>query len=156
MRRPPRGRACLRAVGDVNDPEDGTSRPSRDRSPSVLITAIVAIVVAAAIAGWALTRGEEDVADRGRSPGVPPQRGIACVEMQRAVAARASGDDVAFEQAVREAARLAERTLDVSGQIFGRPERLALELRYALGDGDEAVDASLRAAADACSAVANR
>lgn len=140
----------------MNDAEEGTPRAARDRSRWVLITAVVVIVAAAAIAGWALTRGEEDVVDRGSSPGVPPQRGVACAEMQRAVAARASGDDVAFEQAVREAARLAERTLDVSGQIFGRPERLALELRYALGDGDEAVDASLRAAADACSAVANR
>jgi hypothetical protein len=85
--------------------------------------ALIAIGIAAAsLLGNVDTR-------QGVTPSDPAQRGLACPALEEAAAAFDEGDLPAFRDAVKEAARIAERTLETSGQVFGVPERTALTLR---------------------------
>jgi hypothetical protein len=60
-----------------------------------------------------------------------PERGLACVHLQEAARAYDSGDRTALDEAIKRAAEVAEDTLQKSGQVFGEPERIALELELA-------------------------
>jgi hypothetical protein len=57
-----------------------------------------------------------------------PAQGLACPFLLRAADAYEKGDRVAFNREVARAAEVAEETLQKSGQVFGEPERIALEL----------------------------
>jgi hypothetical protein len=59
---------------------------------------------------------------------VTPALGLTCPSLQQAADAYGRGDRVAFNQAVDRAAHVAEDTLQKSGEVFGEPERIALEL----------------------------
>jgi hypothetical protein len=61
-------------------------------------------------------------------------QGLACPDLQTAAAAYERGDQAEFDRAVAQAAEVAEQTLQTSGQVFGEPESIALELELA-GDG---------------------
>jgi hypothetical protein len=100
----------------------------RRRIDSTMTVGFVAgALIAIGIAAASLLGADET------RPGVtrpaPAQRGLACPALVEAAAAFDEGDLPAFRNAVREAARLAVRTLDTSGQLFGKPERAALDLR---------------------------
>jgi hypothetical protein len=58
--------------------------------------------------------------------------GVACPDLREAFAYSVSGEEAATRRSVEAAARAGELALDRSGQTFGRPEEIAIELRYAL------------------------
>lgn len=79
---------------------------------------------------------------------------MACALLARASQFREAGNEEYFTSAVREAARVAEQTLEVSGQTFGAPERAALQLSFDADVGrDAAVTAGLEKASEACSSI---
>jgi hypothetical protein len=65
----------------------------------------------------------------------PPARGVACPGLQQAEQQLEAGNDAGFVTTVRTAARAGEAALQRSGEIFGRPERLALDLASMLEGG---------------------
>jgi len=62
---------------------------------------------------------------------------VACPALREAFEQNQAGNDAAFRRAVDAAARAGEQALDRSGQVFGRSEEIALELRYALTEGPD-------------------
>jgi hypothetical protein len=81
------------------------------------------------------------------------QRGLACPALTEAAAALNEGDIQAFREAVREAARIAEQTLQTSGQVLGKSERTALELRASIqnkASGTDITDGVLAEALAGC------
>jgi hypothetical protein len=109
--------------------------------------ALIAIgIAAAALLGDGQSR-------QGMIRSEPAQRGLACPALTEAAAAFDDGDLPAFRNAVREAARIAEQTLDTSGQLFGKPERAALDLRGTFqheDSGEGLVGAALEEGIAAC------
>jgi hypothetical protein len=80
--------------------------------------------------------------------------GTTCPLLARAAELLASGGETEFVDAVREASRAALRTLDRSGRAFGKPERLAVQLRYDVDGGDDgAIRSGLEEAEDECVAI---
>jgi hypothetical protein len=77
-----------------------------------------------------------------------PSRGLVCPYLQQAAAAYERGDSVAFNKTIERAVKIAEDTLQRSGETFGGPERIALEL--GLGP-HEAAGKLLDKAESACS-----
>jgi hypothetical protein len=57
-----------------------------------------------------------------------PSRGVVCPYLQQAAVAYERGDSVAFNKTIERAVKIAEDTLQQSGQTFGEPEHIALEL----------------------------
>lgn len=76
-----------------------------------------------------------------------PERGTVCPYLRQAFDRLEAGDEAGFKQAVAVAAREAEQTLQKSGELFGRPEELALRLRAALAHPEEGSPRALVAAA---------
>jgi flagellar basal body-associated protein FliL len=62
-----------------------------------------------------------------------PAQGLACPDLREAAEAHEQGDSASFDRSIAQAAEVAEQTLQTSGQVFGDPERIALEL--SLSDG---------------------
>jgi hypothetical protein len=60
---------------------------------------------------------------------VTPALGLTCPSLEQAAHAFDREDRVTYNQAVDQAANVAEDTLQKSGEVFGKPERIALELR---------------------------
>jgi hypothetical protein len=119
-------------------PEDGPKRdeslgrphkPDDDRSwvPKARSIALIGAIVGALVIGVILT-ASEDVGSPA-SPEPESERGVACPFLRFALEAFDAGDDTGFANSVRVAARQAELTLERSGQVFGRPEEIALQLR---------------------------
>jgi hypothetical protein len=109
---------------------------------------LVAFIAAAAVAGQLLNRPPDELTG-------PPERGESCPFLSAAFKARLSGDEVAFRDSVSEAARVAKASLNRSGELFGTPEKLAVELSFALS-GDQipiakSIDGRLDRAAESCS-----
>lgn len=77
-----------------------------------------------------------------------PTEGLACSHLLRAAEAHAQGDETEFDQEIARAAQVAEETLQNSGEVFGEPERIAVELE--LGQPED-VDSLLVSARDECS-----
>lgn len=71
------------------------------------------------------------------SPATKPERGIVCPHLQEAAEEVEAGNETAFVEAVKIAAREAELVLERSGQLFGRPEELALDLRAVVAEVGE-------------------
>jgi hypothetical protein len=124
------------------DPERGTSPPEDDAPegpgwianlPWGLKVALAGgLIAAVALAGFVSTRGGPE--QRGAAAPEPPQEGVACPHLRKAFEHYQVGDDQAFREAVRTAARVGEQTLQRSGQVFGPPEIAALELDSALAE----------------------
>lgn len=70
----------------------------------------------------------------------PTVRGVACPELQQAAQQLDAGDDSGFVKGVQAAARTGEAALQLSREIFGRPEKLALNLASKLEAGAPARD----------------
>jgi hypothetical protein len=108
--------------------EDRTSPPVRPWVGPLLAGLVVAGAIASLL--W--------VMDEKPSRAVPPpspKRGVACPDLHRARFHHRSGNEMALREAVDTAARVGELALERSGQIFGRPEEIALELQSVLSRG---------------------
>ena len=124
-------------------------KPSGDRMRGrwrSITTLVGVLAVAGGIAAFLFLSSEPDL----RNEPAAAAKGLACPHLRRAAAAFENGDRDAFDQAIARAAKVAEDTLQISGQIFGEPERIALELQ--LGS-EEHVPLLLRNVDGACSTV---
>jgi hypothetical protein len=116
-------------IGD-EEPIDASMPPdvSGDSIPRTrwrsTITVIAVLALAAVVAGALLFNNRTD---QSRDHAAPTQ-GLACPYLQQAADAYERGDRTAFDSAVAQALKVAQDTLQTSGQAFGKPERIALEL----------------------------
>jgi hypothetical protein len=148
-----------------SDPPEGSPplAPNRDKyqppqrwgglSNGARIGLVVGLVVVVAVAVALLAEREDP------QPALPvettspsPTSNLACAQLLEAEAALDAGDDVSFRAAIREAGRVARRTLDTSGEAFGAPERVAIELELSLqGDPEpESLRGTLERGLTAC------
>jgi hypothetical protein len=97
-----------------------------------MIGLFVGLLVAGAVAVYLSTSD----GDSGRPATAPPKRGVACPALRDAFEQSQAGNQAAFRRSVEAAARAGEGSLDRSGQVFGRPEEIALELEYAITKRD--------------------
>jgi hypothetical protein len=110
-------------------PGSHVAKRSRDGGRVRWRSSIVPIVGVLAVAGGIgvflfLTQQSEPKPEH-----VSPALGLTCPSLQQAADAFDRGDRVTYSQAVDQAANVAEDTLQKSGEVFGQPERIALELR---------------------------
>lgn len=129
--------------------EKGDASPA---SPARRIAIVGSLVVAAVVV--AILVFDSDDLERDTTDETGPEQGVACPFLREAFDEFEVGNDAAFAEAVRVAAREAEFTLERSGQTFGGPEELALELRAALANRRTSaarIRESLSHAEEACS-----
>jgi len=121
---------------DVQDREAGprknTQTPFRGwfhtTAQRSAITLVAGLLLAGAVAVYLWTSdGGSD-----RPATAAPERGVACPALREAFEQNQAGNDAAFRRAVDAAARAGEQALDRSGQVFGRPEEISVELQYLL------------------------
>jgi hypothetical protein len=129
---------------DASDAGRQGGNGKRSWSAFALITGILVVATAVGSVLY-LTQGTDS-----ETESEPPGRALACPYLQQAADARERRDRLAYTQAVDRAAQVAERALQKSGQVFGVPERIALEL--ALANRPD-IATLLRRADDACSAA---
>jgi hypothetical protein len=138
-------RASDSSGGDV-DTESGDGRRARWRSSIVTAVGVLAVVGGVGLFLF-LTSGQDS-----KTEPVAEARGLACPYLQRAADAYDRGDQAAYNQAIGQAAHVAKDTLQTSGEVFGEPERIALELD--LGAGQD-VQRLLELARIACSELSS-
>jgi hypothetical protein len=121
--------------GDAHDQEsaaessgNNADNPSGDGGRATWKSSILTLVGVLAVAGGIgmflfLTHGSNSKPEQ-----VTPARGLACPYLQQASDAYDRGDRVTYNRAVKQAAKVAEETLQKSGEVFGTPERLALDI----------------------------
>jgi hypothetical protein len=124
-----------RANNDEEEHEPATQPPGRhilrepveDTKPfrlRFITTAAGVLAVGVAVGLFLfLTQGSNPQAVHGS-----PSRGGVCPYLQQAAAAYERGDSVVFNKTIERAVKIAEDTLQRSGETFGGPERIALEL----------------------------
>jgi hypothetical protein len=124
---------------------DASGNQGRGRWTSVA-AALGVLAVAGGVAAFLfLSSDPEPPTDR-----AAPAQGLACPRLREAAEAYEQGDSASFDRLIAQAAEVAEQTLQTSGQVFGNPERVALELD--LGS-EQRIPLLLRKAERACSAV---
>lgn len=104
-------------------------------STTAKVGMFVGLVLVAAVAVFLVAGQDPDPAATSipTEPASPsPSSRLACPLLQEAEVALDTGDEQAFRAAVEEAGRIARRTLQTSGEAFGVPERIAIELDSAL------------------------
>jgi|SRR5438093_4686268 len=79
-----------------------------------------------------------------------PMRELACPYLQHAADAYNRGDRLAYDQAISQAAHIAKDTLQTSGEAFGEPERVALELDLESNESPTRVERLLELALGDC------
>jgi hypothetical protein len=113
----------------------------------VPIVAAVAVLAIAVGAGLYLFRTQ--TSGQASEP-LPPARGLACPHLLQAADAYERGDLDSYHREIELAANAAEDALQTSGQIFGEPERIALELNLQQSMPESRVLALLGTARDRC------
>jgi hypothetical protein len=108
------------APGEVNQQSSGAGRV-RWRS---IVTLLGVLAIATGVGLYLFrTQAPNEQTDQPAAT-----RGGACPRLLLAADANERGDRVAFSREIGEAAKVAEDTLQTSGEEFGEPERIALEL----------------------------
>jgi hypothetical protein len=104
------------------------SEPARDgRSIGWRSSAgAVAVLAVAGSVAWFSLKTQGSVKEP--SERAAPARGLACPYLLQAANAWKRGDHAAYSEEIAKAARIAEDTLQTSGQDFGEPETIALDL----------------------------
>jgi hypothetical protein len=127
--------------GVPDQPNTATRRSWR----SIGIAIAVLVIAGGVAAVLFLSPSEEQPKER-----AAPTRGLACPYLEQASQANDRGDRAAFETAITRAADVAQDTLQTSGQSFGEPERIALELGLAGSAGSNRVERLLGLALTEC------
>lgn len=110
---------------DAEPPKEASPSATRPRRLALGVGLLAGGVVAAAL----LLRPD----GTGTSPATEPaERGVACPYLWDASEQLVAGNETAFVEAVKVAARKAELALGRSGERFGHPEKLALELAFTI------------------------
>jgi hypothetical protein len=129
-----------RVVGESEDPS-GTQSRGRQRTVAAIVAALV---VAVGVSAFLFVSDPETPAQQQPTK---PAKGLACPDLLRALEAFEQGDQAEYEREIDRAAKAAENTLQNSGQVFGKPEEIALELD--LGR-EKDVDRLLESAQEIC------
>lgn len=124
---------------------DPSGNQGRGRWTSVAV-ALGVLAVAGGVAAFLFLSSDPDPPTQQAAPA----QGLACPHLRAAAEAHEQGDSASFDRAIAQAAEVAEATSQESGQVFGEPERIALEL--ALGS-EQRIPLLLRKVDSACSAV---
>jgi hypothetical protein len=95
------------------------------------------------------TQGVDQQKEQQEQPALT--RGLTCPHLLQAADASGRGDRLAFSREIQAAAKVAEDTLQTSGEEFGEPERIALELELGQIKNPERL---LARAEDVCSELA--
>lgn len=93
---------------------------------------VAGIVVAVAVGGYLWLSDGAPTNETADAPQPVAQQGVACPHLQQAFTHSQAGDRTALRRSVDDAARASEQALQQSGQEFGRPEEIAIELQHAL------------------------
>jgi hypothetical protein len=131
--------------------ESGHSQRLDGKGPGwrTLAPIIAAVTVAGVIASLLFfTRDSTPTPDRSA-----PQQGLACPHLRQAAQAFDDGDISAFDDDVATAASAAQHALQTSGETFGEPEHIALELHLKADDNPARVQRLLGAALRACEGI---
>jgi hypothetical protein len=100
------------------------SRNQRRARWTSVAAALGVLAIAGGVAAFLFLSSDPDAPIEQAAPAL----GLACPGLQAAAEAYEQGDSASFEQSIAQAAKVAEETLQKSGQAFGEPERIALEL----------------------------
>jgi hypothetical protein len=76
--------------------------------------------------------------------------GVACPQLLLAADAYGRGDHDAFSLQIAQAARVAQDALQTSGEVFGEPERIALELHLNPKESSAGIERLLQLAVQEC------
>jgi hypothetical protein len=115
------------------------------------VAAIAGVLALAwGVAAFLFFSSRPDTSPDTRDELTSPRQGLACPYLRLAADAYERGDHPAVDRTIARAAKIAEDTLQESGQVFGEPERIALELE--LG-ADQQLPSLLGRVDSACSNV---
>lgn len=136
-----------------NEQDDGisaeTDAPNGNAEPRLWVTLAVLIGVLAVAGSVAALQFLSSAPDAKEKQAAPAQ-GLACPHLREAADVYDRGDRAAFEEAIARAAGIAEEALQKSGQVFGEPERIALELDLAPRQNSARVERLLEVALQYC------
>lgn len=129
--------------------------PERGQRSTRILLLAVGIVAAAAVGGYLWLSGDDPSRETaGSLEPEGPEEGVACPYLHEAFTHSQTGDAEALRQSVDAAAQAGEQALQQSGQTFGRPEEIAIELQHALTEqsepAGEGTTTYLAEARDAC------
>jgi len=115
--------------GDTIASRNGQNvEPSDRRVRWLSVFAVVAVLTLAGGIALFLFMAHGTAPGTDKRERAAPTRGLACPALQQASDAYAQGDLETYNEAIDNALRIAQDTLQISGQAFGEPERIALEL----------------------------
>jgi hypothetical protein len=112
----------------TSDSEDRFTQPSRGAKLFLLVLLLGVLTAGAML----IVRSDDPTDVRSQTPVV--ERGVACPHLGEAALKLELGDREGFALSVRRAARVALESLDNSQEVFGVPERAAIELDALLED----------------------
>jgi hypothetical protein len=118
------------ATGTRDLPPDRTGEMPARVSWKSIASSVVALAIAGSVAS-ALFFDPDDQSEQRTTQPAATEHGLACPFLEQAARFYDSGDRPGFKSAIARAANIAEGALQTSGQPFGKPERLALELQQA-------------------------
>lgn len=90
------------------------------------------ILVAVAVGTYLWLSDGGSPSETANAPAARVEQGVACSRLQEAFMQNQAGNPEALRRLVDAAARAGEQALQQSGQEFGRPEEIAIELKYVL------------------------
>jgi hypothetical protein len=138
----------------------GQQHESKREKDRIVGAGVAVIVIGALVSYLFITQGGRVPAPGSATatPSPPDERGgAACRYLAEAAASLEAGDRAAFEEAARNAGRVARSTLESASQVFGPSERAALRLSSTLrsvGPRVRAAEAGfLSAGAKACQRI---
>ena len=142
---PPSETSPMQDEGVAAESADPSGNQGRGRWTSVA-GALGILAVAGGVAAFLFLSSDPDrTTDQ-----AAPTPGLACPHLRAAAEAYEHGDSASLEQSIAQAARVAEATSQNSGQVFGEPERIALELELSPNQSSARTERLLELALQGC------
>jgi hypothetical protein len=142
---PPSETSPMQDEGIAAESADPSGNRSRGRWTSVA-AALGVLAVAGGVAAFLFLSSDSDRPTDQASPA----QGLACPHLRAAAEAYEQGDSASFDRSIAQAAEVAEATSQKSGQVFGEPERIALELELSPNQSSARIERLLELALQGC------